>query len=381
MDIYQPKILICAGIFVFGAFLIFSLLVRKGKIPTSNFFLSGFIFVICYFAINFACMISGSLRNYPHFIMTWYPLNLLLGPLTYGYFRSLTLPNFKLHGRDFVHVMPAVIGAILLVPFYASDPQSKIDFLYLPQLGVNCQPYAVSVVTLASFYFFLCIGELRRFQNSLEDNFSCLDAFKLKWLRLFFVLQMIPWVNAVLAILFNEKHLIGTTLPLAVFLLLGGIGYFAMYQSNICNLTDGKIKLFIREDAEPHKDQSEEQKKYYSSRLGDQELERLTSLTIQLIENEKIYLKNDLKLQDLAKLVDVTEYQLSQAINVGLKQNFYDLINRYRIQEAQRLLKDPAHSHETIIAVAMDSGFNSKSVFNTAFKRITGLTPSEFRAS
>ena len=98
------------------------------------------------------------------------------------------------------------------------------------------------------------------------------------------------------------------------------------------------------------------------------------------MEVEKLYLETELTLQELADRVGAPAYQISQAINEGLNKNFYDLINAYRVDEAKQLLLNPTNSNFTILSVAFEAGFNSKTTFNTVFKKFTGLTPSDFRA-
>ena len=74
-----------------------------------------------------------------------------------------------------------------------------------------------------------------------------------------------------------------------------------------------------------------------------------------------------------------TSYHLSQLLNENLNQKFYDFVNGYRVEEAKRALFDPANDHLTILAVALEAGFSSKSAFNAAFKKFAGTTPSDFR--
>ena len=102
---------------------------------------------------------------------------------------------------------------------------------------------------------------------------------------------------------------------------------------------------------------------------------------IELMEKKKYYQEPELTLQNLADELQVPSYQVSQAINEGLKKSFYDLINGYRIEEAKRLLLDPNNNNYTILSVGFEAGFNSKTTFNTVFKKFTGLTPTEFRSN
>jgi AraC-like DNA-binding protein len=108
---------------------------------------------------------------------------------------------------------------------------------------------------------------------------------------------------------------------------------------------------------------------------ADTYLQRLRDL----MNTEKPYLDGALTLQKLAKAVAISPHHLSQTINEQLNQNFIDFINAYRIEEARRMLADPAKKHYSILAVSEEVGFNSKSAFNTAFKKHANMTPSEFR--
>ena len=99
------------------------------------------------------------------------------------------------------------------------------------------------------------------------------------------------------------------------------------------------------------------------------------------MEQEKLYRETDLTLQNLADKIQLPSYQVSQAINEGMKMNFYDLVNGYRVEEAKRLLLDEKNKNFTILSVGFEAGFNSKTTFNTVFKKFTGLTPTEFGAS
>jgi len=97
------------------------------------------------------------------------------------------------------------------------------------------------------------------------------------------------------------------------------------------------------------------------------------------MEDEKPYLDNRLSLKQLAELIDLTTNHLSQIINEKLNKNFFDFINEYRIKEVKQNLSNPKLQHYTLLAIAFQSGFNSKSSFNDIFKKNTGLTPSEYQ--
>ena len=100
---------------------------------------------------------------------------------------------------------------------------------------------------------------------------------------------------------------------------------------------------------------------------------------VALMEKEKLYTETELTLKQLAEKLRFPTYQVSQAINEGLGKNFYELVNSHRVEEAKRLLADPRTENFTILSVGFEAGFNSKTTFNTVFKKFTGVTPTEYR--
>lgn len=123
----------------------------------------------------------------------------------------------------------------------------------------------------------------------------------------------------------------------------------------------------------------EEKEKYSSSKLTSTQSEVYLKKLQEYMNVEKPYLESELSLNGLAEKVDIPPRYLSQVINEKLNQNFFDFVNRYRIEEAKKLLLSPANPDDTILEIAFDCGFNTKSSFNFVFKKISLLTPSQFR--
>jgi len=126
------------------------------------------------------------------------------------------------------------------------------------------------------------------------------------------------------------------------------------------------------------KDEADE-KKYKTSALLPETVESVLPRLMLLMEQEKAFLDADLTLNKLAQQLNVHYNHLSQIINERLKRSFNDFINSYRIEEAKKKLENPEENKKTILEIAYETGFYSKSVFNTAFKKFTGMTPSEYR--
>ncbi|MCP3667171.1 MAG: helix-turn-helix transcriptional regulator [Gammaproteobacteria bacterium] len=125
---------------------------------------------------------------------------------------------------------------------------------------------------------------------------------------------------------------------------------------------------------------SKQSPKYEFSNLSEHDITIHKENLKRYLETEKPYINPDLKLGDLADHLGMPSYQLSQVINIGFQQNYYDLINSLRIAEAKRIISTPSTQNYKIIAIAYDVGFNSKSTFNAAFKKHAGMTPTQYKA-
>ncbi len=119
--------------------------------------------------------------------------------------------------------------------------------------------------------------------------------------------------------------------------------------------------------------------KYKTSALDTERAEEILFKLLALMEKEKVYLDADLTLKKLSERLMIHYNHLSRIINEKLQHSFNDFVNKYRIEEARKKLLDPVEGKKTVLEIAYDTGFYSKSVFNTAFKKFTGMTPSQFR--
>ncbi|MCO6475619.1 MAG: helix-turn-helix domain-containing protein [Phaeodactylibacter sp.] len=119
--------------------------------------------------------------------------------------------------------------------------------------------------------------------------------------------------------------------------------------------------------------------KYQGSPLSETDKDKLLQRILQHVETHKPYLQPNLTIEDFAGQLAVNRYYISQVVNERLEQNFSDFINAYRVKETQALLRDPARQHLKILAIAYEAGFNSKTSFNTVFKKFTGMSPSQYR--
>ena len=120
-------------------------------------------------------------------------------------------------------------------------------------------------------------------------------------------------------------------------------------------------------------------KKYEKSQLTPERSERYLNRLLQFMEEERPFTDGDLTIQKLADKLSIPTPHLSQTINERQGKSFPDFINTYRVEEAKKKLLDPAFKHLSVLGIAEEVGFSSKSSFNSVFKKHTGTTPSEFR--
>jgi AraC-like DNA-binding protein len=122
-----------------------------------------------------------------------------------------------------------------------------------------------------------------------------------------------------------------------------------------------------------------DEERYRSSTLTTDDKSEMLKKLEKIIAEEKPYLDPELDLKQLARRCGIPVHHLSQILNTGIKQNFYTYINSLRIEEAKQMLSDPEYQKMTVLEILYEVGFNSKSVFNTAFKKQTGKTPTSYR--
>jgi len=139
------------------------------------------------------------------------------------------------------------------------------------------------------------------------------------------------------------------------------------------------VPIITSEDFEVYEEPEDEDAKYLNSNLSDEQKEEITKSIINLFEIDKIYLDPECSISMLEERIGTNKTYISQVINERFENNFKTILKKYRIKEATILLSDPKNHHLSIEGISLIVGFKSKSVFNSAFKSIVGVTPSFFQ--
>jgi AraC-like DNA-binding protein len=286
----------------------------------------------------------------------------LFGPLFYLYTIALTHKDFRLGWKESLHALPFIISMVLFTVLLSGPDYGNIlNFIdkFLPWL----------MMIQMSIYLFLVIKLLQEHSSRIKQQHSSLEKINLNWLRFLTVGNLIIWPVAFLVEMIKADSEAWNYVWLLISLFIYMMGYLGMRQSEI----------FAGQTDDPELQIQPEHTKYRKSTLKPSDAEKYFMELQSLMEKDKPYLNNNLTLPSLAGYLGISVHHLSQVINGRAKQNFYDFINRYRVEEAKTLLSDSLKQNLTIAALCYEAGFNSLSSFNTLFKKVTGATPSQFR--
>lgn len=318
------------------------------------------------------------------------PVILLLVPVFFLYIESLTTPGFRFKMRSHLHFIPAAAVLLLNLPYYLATPEERLFFITrrftdpepAPLIKYLLVVYAVTIYLafLVQFVYY-SIEEIRlrkKHESFIRNNYSFTEKINLRWIRtliygfaLFFVLNEMIWFfgmsgRPVAQIFYN--------LGMIAFTLFLGLRGMAQLELKIPDVTVDAVVQPVAGTVP----ESQPSKYKGSSLSGKLRSEIITGLEKVMIE-EKMFLNPSLTIDDVAERLGTNSKYISQVLNEFHLRNFYAYINAFRIEEAQRLLRSPAHKKYSILAIAEMSGFSSKSSFNEAFKAITNLTPSAYR--
>jgi AraC-like DNA-binding protein len=220
-------------------------------------------------------------------------------------------------------------------------------------------------MTASQACLFLLTIRLFKTRYKYFNNFSNSANIDLFWIRKLVLVFGIIWTALIsVTVIHHIFHMFsmvfctdGLFLSLSVFVIL--IGYFGLKQKVI----------FTSEDLMVAEVDTKIQTKYSGSRLSDSEAKQYTEMLTDYMKSAKPYLNPDLSLPRLATELNISNHYLSQVINEQFNLNFFDFVNGYRVEAFKEKVKDPEFRHFTLLGIAFECGFNSKSAFNRIFKK------------
>jgi AraC-like DNA-binding protein len=362
------EVIVDAGM-VLGFFLGLVLVTNKNNKRRSNRILA-LLLIILSLSIAHSNFIASQIDS-PDKIKQ--PLILVIGPLLLFYFRE----SAGLQGvnrRDVVHFIPLLAYFVLLMPSSIGGSASSLDAFFVRNaVAMTITIWSLTIVQYG-FYWWRVVHLFRKHKSVVESEFSNTEGKTLTWMKSFFhifgaclgLLAITVFVAVHLGNYSLVTTIVNCTLSVTIFVL----GYEGLFQEEVFSnrttvqtIADGASSM---QDIVDVQKVTEEAKKFVPDLLA-------------YMAEKQPYLNEGLTLTDLAKQVGMSRNQLSVVINSGIGDSFYTFINRYRVEEAKRLIANPKNANFTILSLAFEAGFTSKSAFHNTFKKLTGLTPTEYR--
>ena len=340
-------------------------------------------------------------------------LNLLHGPILYLYVRMLISEKVTLHRSDLWHLIPFIVCNMLFTTMHhplpmVPDPDHTLANIGPVSDGIVSSFFApimayFGLINVLVFigYSILTISSLRKHQQDIAGIFSQDDnQISLKWIytlpAMFAFVAMFNLANENL--LPTENLINPIILHLSCFLgFVIFLGLFGVKQKPVFyfkgNRREFQSETVLKDENEQTKDNAKvtsiasqatevekaEEAEQVSEKLSNESITKVIDEMNAYMLNKKPYLDCDFSVYALAEALNIPRRTLSQVLSSGLSKNFYQYVNEFRINEVKALLAQPGEKHSTIIDIAFQSGFNSKSSFNSLFKQYCGVTPSQFR--
>lgn len=364
----------------------FYLLFNNTNGHKSNIYIGLFIFYLGLENLEVILCQTSFYSSFPNLYLISPTIGFIIYPILFFYIKSIAFKGFQLKRKDFIHVIPFILIVVLnLFEYYFKPLEIKRQIMTNSEL----KPWFVTVIyyTLhvqALLYLFLSIKVTYRFKKIVKENYSNINKRNYKWILqltyvfIYFVLT---------ALIYNilrfgtdmswENKLFYISAPINLAFLIWLI-YKAMSQPYIFNGVDANIKL-LQEYLNESEHAKQVQEKSFSSEDSNLKNRALKSKLEEYMNKEEAFLNSSLTIFDLAKGLNITSIELSLFLNKELHKNFFDYINEYRIEKAKQILQDPDKKSLTILEILYEVGFNSKSSFNTAFKKFTKKTPTQYR--
>ncbi len=333
---------------------------------------------------------TGFFESYPNLLNLLAPIDLFYGPLIYLYVVQLTTRTSSTRAKAIWHFIPVIPGIVLLSPFYILGGDQKLALTEAVRTGtemvqsipnislieIGFTVFILGTVFQIGLYLVLSLRRLVVHRRAIQDEFSDIDKINLGWLR-----NLLVGFGCIFLLYLGDQffpdlwgmNVLGDMITLVAVVMIYAMGYLGLRQPQIFSqpLTSS-IPVEGIEQEEP-------KSKYERSGLDKDTSEVFLQELSTHMEENKPYLDGDLVLPRLAEELGISPNYLSQIINEQLNVNFYDFINGYRVEEAKRLLNKDTGLRINVLNLALDSGFNSKSAFYSAFKKSTSMTPTQFR--
>ncbi len=360
----------------FGGFMSWTIalgLIFEKNRHTYHYLFAAFMFCLGTLQILDGLLVTGKLATYSYLIFWYLPFMAYAGPTFFFSFKAANSDSFRFTIADLRHFVFGLLTAILLIPLVRLDGSVKMSFIMQTPNFSNGDPlfrlysglFTAAILYIIGYqvYFFIECRSMLDIKLIREKKVS---PYLMIILLFCFSLEIVFFICMIMMsfIKYPQMLFIGVIQALTALSFLLTLAIFIMEKRDI-----NFFKLIFTEI---------ENIRYEKSKLKNLDVETLLARIQTLMDIEKIFRDDDLSVGGLAQRLSIEPYQLSQLINENYNNNFKNFINKYRIDEAKKILLN--ERDRTITSVAYAVGFNSTTVFYEWFNRFTGISPTEFRS-
>ena len=354
------------------------LLAKKDKSKSDNLLLIWMVIQAIHLSF-FYLFNTNQLYQYPFLLGLQFPLPLLHGVFLFYYVSAVTNQYPKKKFTFYLHLIPALIAFIYLIPYMCLPALEKIEIFKNNGKGYETFQSVLIMATFLSgiIYFIWSLLLLAKHKKRIRNQFSTIEEINLNWLRL--LIYGLGFVWALVIITQNDSIIY---VGVSVFVIL--IGFFGIQQREIFHNPKPSLEPILKEERivlKKEKKEDTKKEKYAHSGLTDEVAEKQYNQLLYLMNDQKLFKNSELSLSQLAGELDIHPNYLSQIINEKEDKSFYDFVNAFRVEEFKRLITIEENKKFTLLTLAFECGFNSKSSFNRHFKKLTGQTPSVYAKS
>lgn len=362
---------------IFMSFFIGLLLFTKKNKALTDRILAVWVVLIGFHLLSYYLYHLGFWEKYPHMVGITAPFPLIHGPMLYLYTLYSLRNDSKLRLVDYWHFAPLLLGYLSMFEFfffYSAEEKRMVDHGEVDDFALSTAIMLIGFIVSGLTYSMLAYRLTWKHKRRIDENFSYEEGINLDWLRYcIYGIGIIFFTATVIIILreglgfqfsFNADFIFYTLIILFIFY----IGYFGIRHQDMFTHNTEVVKA----DQPP-------QEKYKKSGLREADIHSGHRKLLDFMATDKPYLDPKLTLSGLANQLEMSPNQLSQIINQQEAVNFHDFVNRFRVDEF--IGRATSNNSFSLLAHALDSGFNSKSSFNSIFKKHKGMTPSHFLKS
>lgn len=368
MDVwFFSKCLALAYLFLFAIYLFF----KNNKLNKGNYFLALFLLVESISILNTFLWIFFPYTHIhmPNLFYIDNSIFYLRGALLYLYIQSYTNEDFKVKISHLLHLLPFILLSVLY--YFYFHRFTYTEKLKILEKGVFT-PFIFFLIDILLhfyiiFYLILSVVAILKYKLRLKNVFADYHKIWLNWTYFlvggFLLIMLLDITYMVVYFYLNIfPFFIVNIMNILVFLLTVLIMFNGLQKPEIfATITDNSTT------------------KYASSKLKESERIKIKKKLDYLLQSDKIFKESSISIKDLADKIGVLPKHLSQVINEDYKHNFFDLINGFRVEEAKVMLTKYSNDEKNVLEILYETGFNSKTSFNLAFKKHTGQTPTAYR--